>query len=63
MDLGTLNWIVSKAIYLIASKWLALAKRPLIIAQLHLEFLKGSILGPLLFVLFTNDLSKVLTQR
>ena len=59
---NTLNWIVSKAIYLIASKLLALAKRPLIIAQLRLEFLKGSILGLLLFVLFTNDLSKVLTQ-
>ena len=29
MDLVTLNWIVSKAIYLIASKLLALAKRPL----------------------------------
>ena len=40
MDLGTLNLIVSKAIYLIASKLLALAKRPFIIAQLRLESLK-----------------------
>ena len=40
MDLGTLNLIVSKAIYLIASKLLALAERPLIIAQLRLESLK-----------------------
>ena len=30
MDLGTRNWIVFKAFYLIASKLLALAKKPVI---------------------------------